>query len=236
MIELKNIRHNFLKNCDFNVRTHESFGILGAAKSGKSELLKLINLMITPDRGTVIHNAIALNHLSEKQLKEERRKIGMVFQNFNLFQNLNVFENVALPLKAAKAHPALIHSRVHECLRWVGLEMCANQNLADLLPGETQRLAIARAIVHHPEVLLVDEPELKNIQLLHELKLKLNFTLVITTPDVTVAKLLCDRIAILNQGSIEAIISSKVEFNPDSKLEYFRVNPKSRTAFESSIA
>src|SRR5436309_349049 len=141
-----------LADVSFSIGRGERFGIIGRSGAGKSTLLRTINMLERPDEGHVRVDGVDIGTLDEKGLVALRRRIGMIFQHFNLMSAKTVFENVALPLRVAGVGRAETASRVNELLALVGLADKANAYPAMLSGGQKQRVGIARALVHRPEI------------------------------------------------------------------------------------
>src|SRR5699024_1878640 len=135
----------------------EIFGLIGFSGAGKSTLLRLINLLERPTTGSITVNGVALDRLSEKELRIKRQKIGMIFQQFNLIESKTVYENIEFVLKASKYDRRKVKDRVKELLELVGLTDKMNSRPNNLSGGQKQRVGIARALANEPEVLLCDE-------------------------------------------------------------------------------
>jgi len=199
-----------LKDVSLEVNKGEIFGIIGHSGAGKSTLIRTINLLEKPTNGTVTVNGVELTQLPVKKLKEQRRKIGMIFQGFNLLKTATVYENVAIPLWLSHVPLSEIHSRMKKYLRMVGLEEKQNSYPSELSGGQKQRVAIARALAHEPEVLLSDEatsaldPETTEsiLDLLSHINRELGITIVLITHEMNVIQRLCDRVAVLENGEI----------------------------------
>ena len=197
-----------LEALSFSVARGEVFGIIGRSGAGKSTLLRTINALESPSGGHVTVDGIQVGQLGEDALVGLRRRIGMIFQHFNLLSAKTVRENVALPLRVAGVRPAQIHQRVNELLALVGLADNADVYPAKLSGGQKQREGIARALVHAPEVLLCDEatsaldPETTQsiLALLREINRSLHLTIVLITHDMAVIRAICDRVLVLDQG------------------------------------
>jgi cell division transport system ATP-binding protein len=132
--------------------------LLGASGAGKSSVLRLMHLALRPTRGEVEVLGLRASRAPRAALPPVRRRIGVVFQDFRLLPYLSVFDNVALPLRLAGRPEASLKADVTEMLRWVGLEAKAQSLPPELSGGEQQRIAIARAVVHRPELVVADEP------------------------------------------------------------------------------
>jgi iron(III) transport system ATP-binding protein len=179
------------------------FALLGPSGCGKTTLLRLIAGLIRPDRG-----AILLDGVDITALEPEKRKVGMVFQNYALFPFMTVRENIEYGLKVQRRTAADREARTAACLSMVGLDGFENRNISELSGGEQQRVALARSLVVEPRVLLLDEP-LSNLdarlrdamrQELKKLQKNLGITTIFVTHDQTEALTMSDRIAVFNQG------------------------------------
>ncbi|ALS65460.1 ATP-binding cassette domain-containing protein [Pandoraea apista] len=199
-----------LQEVSFAVQRGESFGIIGRSGAGKSTLLRTINALELPSRGHVKIDGVDVATLREDALVGLRRRIGMIFQHFNLLSAKTVFENVALPLRVAGVPKAQIAPRVNELLSLVGLAGKAQAYPAMLSGGQKQRVGIARALVHRPEILLCDEatsaldPETTDaiLSLLGDVQREFGLTVVLITHDMGVIHQACDRVLVLDQGRI----------------------------------
>ncbi|WP_313280076.1 methionine ABC transporter ATP-binding protein [Delftia tsuruhatensis] len=202
-----------LQALSFEVARAEVFGIISRSGAGKSTLLRTINALERPSSGRVLVDGTDVATLDEDALVALRRRIGMIFQHFNLLSSRTVYENVALPLQAAGWRPALVRARVDELLALVGLADKSGAYPAQLSGGQKQRVGIARALVHEPEILLCDEatsaldPETTQsiLELLREINRKLRLTIVLITHDMAVIREVCDRVLVLDQGRLQEI-------------------------------
>jgi cell division transport system ATP-binding protein len=147
-----------LRDVTFSLEPGSFSFLTGPSGAGKSSLLKLLFLALRPTRGLISLFGRDLASLRRSELPSLRRRIGVVFQDFKLLDHMSAFDNVALPLRAAGLKPDAYRSNVQELLGWVGLESQADMFPPSLSGGEKQRLAIARAVVAKPELLLADEP------------------------------------------------------------------------------
>ncbi|MBN3229570.1 methionine ABC transporter ATP-binding protein [Pectobacterium brasiliense] len=197
-------------NVSLHIQRGEVYGIVGTSGAGKSTLLRTINLLQRPTAGRVLVNGVLISELAGQPLREQRQKIGMIFQHFNLMQTRTVAENVAFSLKAAGKSSADIAARVPEILNVVGLTDKASSYPAQLSGGQKQRVGIARAIANDPEVLLCDEPtsalDLETsaaiLALLKEINETLGITIVLISHEMSVIKAVCDRVAVMTGGQV----------------------------------
>ena len=219
IIELKNITKTFIQdkktfnaveNASVSIEKGDIFGIIGFSGAGKSTLVRTINLLGRPTSGSVIVKGKDFLSLSQKELREERKKIGMIFQHFNLLNSRNVFENVAFPLKRSSLSKEEIANKVHSLLKLVEIDEKSKNYPEQLSGGQKQRVAIARALANDPDILLCDEATsaldpttTKSIlKLLKKLKEKLGLTIVIITHQMEVIKEICDKVAVMENGRI----------------------------------
>jgi len=163
MLHLYNVTHQYtggygVKGITFSIQKGEFAFLVGPSGAGKSTILKLINLECPLQTGHIILDLVNATNVSRKQIPFFRRKIGVVFQDFKLLQDRNVFENVAFAMHAIGTRRKKIKSRVLEVLKDVGLTHKRLKFPQELSGGEQQRIAIARAIVNEPFILLADEP------------------------------------------------------------------------------
>jgi D-methionine transport system ATP-binding protein len=197
-----------LSDVSFSIARGEVFGIIGRSGAGKSTLLRSINMLERPSAGRVRVDGVDVGGLDENALVGLRRRIGMIFQHFNLLAAKTVAENVALPLRVAGVRPAAARARVEELLELVGLRDKADVYPAKLSGGQKQRVGIARALVHEPEILLCDEatsaldPETTQsiLALLLDINRKLGLTVVLITHDMAVIREVCHRVLVLDGG------------------------------------
>ena len=219
IIELKNISKTFVQDgktfnavedASVSIEKGDIFGIIGFSGAGKSTLVRTINLLGRPTSGTVTVKGKDFLSLSAKDLREERKKIGMIFQHFNLMKSRNVFDNVAFPLKRSGLTKKQISEKVHSLLELVEIDEKAANFPSQLSGGQKQRVAIARALANEPDILLCDEATsaldpttTKSIlKLLKKLKDQLGLTIVIITHQMEVIKEICDKVAVMEKGRI----------------------------------
>ncbi|QAT42589.1 methionine ABC transporter ATP-binding protein [Aminipila luticellarii] len=219
MIKFENISKTFesggktveaIKRINLNIDAGKIYGIIGFSGAGKSTLVRCINLLERPTEGKVFLGSTELTGLSERQLRRERKKIGMIFQQFNLFSSRTVQQNVAYPLKHQGMTKKKVDERVEELLHLVGLEDKAKMYPSQLSGGQKQRVAIARALAHQPEILLSDEatsaldPQTTRsiLKLLKQLNETLGITIVVITHEMQVVKEICDKVVVMENGEI----------------------------------
>jgi len=213
LILLENINKSYgdkqvLKNLNLYVRDKEFVTLLGPSGCGKTTTLRLIGGFETPDTGTVYFSGKPVNNVPP-----HKRPVNTVFQRYALFTHLNVYDNIAFGLRIAKVPEAKIKEKVKEMLRLVNLSGYESRQVSNLSGGEQQRIAIARALVNHPKVLLLDEPlgalDLKlRKEMQHELKAiqqQVGITFVYVTHDQEEALTMSDTIVVMNKGIIQQI-------------------------------
>ncbi|MBV4414808.1 methionine ABC transporter ATP-binding protein [Clostridium tyrobutyricum] len=237
MITIKNLSKKFntpygkvdvLKGINLKIEKGDIFGIIGFSGAGKSTMIRCLNLLEKPDEGTIEIGNKEITSLNKKELKDARKKIGMIFQQFNLFDSKTVFENIAFPLKVAKYPKDKIKTRVDEILDLVELSNKRYAYPAQLSGGQKQRVGIARALANNPDVLLSDEATsaldplttYSILELLKNINKKLNLTILLITHELDVVRYCCNNVAVLEKGVITESGSTKSLF----------LNPKSNTA------
>ncbi|MBR3436150.1 MAG: ATP-binding cassette domain-containing protein [Lachnospiraceae bacterium] len=194
----------------FEVEKGDIFGIIGLSGAGKSTLVRCLNLLEKPTSGEVIVNGQSLETLSKKDLRLARRKIGMIFQHFNLLMQRTALQNVCFPLEIAGVPKKEARARAMEYLRTVGLEDKANAYPSQLSGGQKQRVAIARVLASDPEILLSDEatsaldPETTRsiLALLREINEKMGITIVLITHEMAVVQEICRNVLVLENGKL----------------------------------
>lgn len=216
-----------LKDINLDIPKGKIFGIIGKSGAGKSSLIRTLNGLEGISDGHINIHQQDLATLNHEELILLRQRIGMIFQHFNLMSAKTVRENVALPLKIAKYPANEINARVTEVLQLVGLDNKAEHYPSQLSGGQKQRVGIARALVHHPEILLCDEatsaldPESTSIvlALLKEINQKLGITIVLITHEMQVIREICDEVVVIDQGEIvESGQVWSVFSNPQKKI------------------
>ncbi len=214
-IRLRNLKRNYaslhaVDDVSLDIPSNTVYGIIGRSGAGKSTLVRLVSMLEKPDSGEVYYNDKRVDNLSKKELIEERRKIGMIFQNFNLFSSRNAEENIAYPMEICHMDKGYIKTRVQELLSLVGLEGRGDAPISTLSGGQKQRVAIARALAVNPSILFCDEatsaldPQTTRsiLALIKEIQKKMNLTVVMITHQMEVVRDACDRVAVLDAGHI----------------------------------
>ena len=218
MIQLEHIskvyeganRVEALKDISLTVKAGEVYGIIGQSGAGKSTLIRCINMLEEPTSGSVIIDGVDLTKLNEKQLREERKNIGMIFQHFNLLSSRTVYENVAFPLELQGLSKSEIKERIMPILDIVKLTDRLDNYPSQLSGGQKQRVGIARALASNPKVLLCDEatsaldPQTTKsiLELLKDINKKLKLTIALMTHEMQVIRDICDRVAVIEGGLI----------------------------------
>ncbi|MCY1662468.1 methionine ABC transporter ATP-binding protein [Chryseobacterium sp. SL1] len=219
MIEIKNVSKTFhqkkqsfkaLNNVSLTIEQGDIVGIIGFSGAGKSTLIRTVNLLEKPDSGEIVINGKDFTKLNSRQLAQERKKIGMIFQHFNLLSSRTVFENIALPLELDHVSKTEINKKVNELLKIVGLEEKAHDYPKSLSGGQKQRVAIARALANDPYLLLCDEatsaldPATTQsiLQLLRDINQRLGITILLITHEMEVIKTVCNHVAVIDKGQL----------------------------------
>lgn len=237
MIYLKHICKTFIddnkkevhavNDVTLTINDGDIFGIIGFSGAGKSTLVRCINLLERPTSGTVEVDGKDLTKLSDRELRESRKKIGMIFQHFNLFPSRTIFGNVAFPLQGSGLSKEEIKVKVRKLLDLVGISEKENAYPSQLSGGQKQRVAIARALANDPDILLCDEatsaldPQTTKsiLDLLKNLNKELGITIVVITHEMAVVKEICNRVAVMEKGKVveEGDVFS-IFANPKQKL------------------
>lgn len=199
-----------IKDISLHINRGEIYGIIGLSGAGKSTLVRCINLLERPTSGKVTVDGQDITAMSESQLRQARKSIGMIFQHFNLLSSATVYENVAFPLRLVNTPKEKIDRKVTELLELVGLADKANQYPSQLSGGQKQRVGIARALASEPKILLCDEatsaldPQTTKaiLQLIRDINAKLKLTVVVITHEMQVIKDICDKVAVIDKGVI----------------------------------
>ena len=199
-----------IDDINLDIGDGEIHGIIGRSGAGKSTLVRCLTLLDRPTKGQVIVGGQDLTAVSDTQLRNARRRIGMVFQHANLLSSRTVSENVAMPLEIVNTKKAERRSRALELLELVGLQGLEDTYPAQLSGGQRQRVGIARALAADPDVLLCDEPTSaldpgttdEILSLIRSVADRLNLTVVVITHEMSVVKNLCDSVSLLEAGAI----------------------------------
>ena len=199
-----------VKDVSLKVNKGDIFGIIGLSGAGKSSLIRLINRLEEPTSGKIFINGENILEFNKKQLLERRKKIGMIFQHFNLLSSRTVEENVAFALEIANWNKNEIKERVAMLLDIVGLSDKAKYYPSQLSGGQKQRVSIARALANNPDILLSDEatsaldPKTTKsiLELIKKIQQKFSLTVVMITHQMEVVKEVCNRVAIMSDGRI----------------------------------
>ena len=214
-IRLRNLRRNYgelhaVDDVSLDIPSNTVYGIIGRSGAGKSTLVRLVSMLEKPDNGEVYYDDKRVDDLSKDELIQERRRIGMIFQNFNLFSSRNAAENIAYPMEICHMDKAYIKQRTEELLELVGLAGRGSAAISTLSGGQKQRVAIARALAVKPAILFCDEatsaldPQTTRsiLALIKEIQKKMNLTVVMITHQMEVVRDACDRVAVLDSGHI----------------------------------
>ncbi len=244
MIKIDNLSKEFqtsngkfeaLKNINLTIEDGDIFGIIGLSGAGKSTLVRCMNLLEKPTAGNVFLDEDKLNDLSPKSLREKRRKIGMIFQQFNLLNQRTALKNVCYPLEIAGVTKKEAIAKAEELLSLVGMSDKKNSYPSQLSGGQKQRVAIARALATDPKVLLCDEatsaldPDTTNsiLELLKNINEEMGVTIVIITHEMSIVEKICSKMAILDSGEIvESGAVSEIFLSPKSQIGRKLIIPK----------
>ncbi len=201
-----------LDDVSFTVDKGDIYGVIGHSGAGKSTLLRCFNGLETYDAGSLNIMGKEVKELDSKELREFRKNVGIIFQNFNLISRKNVFENIAFPLEVWGMDKGSIEKRVHSLIDLVGLNDKVNSNVRQLSGGQKQRVGIARALALNPKILLCDEatsaldPKTTKsiLELLRDINSKLNITIIVVTHQMEVVKEICNKFILLEGGEIKS--------------------------------
>ena len=215
MIVLKNVSKSYasvaaVRQVNLVIPSGCIYGIIGRSGAGKSTLLRVMSLLEPPDSGEVYYGDTRVDTLQGRALLERRRKMGMIFQNFNLLGSRNAAGNIAYPLEIAGLNHKQIDKRVDELLELVDITDKRKARLRELSGGQKQRVAIARALAANPEVLFCDEatssldPQTTRsiLSLIRDLQQRLNITVILITHQMEVIREICGEVAVLEEGNI----------------------------------
>lgn len=216
MIEIQKVNkvypngYHAVKDVTLEIKTGDIFGVIGLSGAGKSSLIRLLNRLEEPTNGKIIIDGVDITALSKKELLERRKKIGMIFQHFNLLSSRTVGENVAFSLEIAGWKKNEIDKRVMELLEVVELSDKVNYYPSQLSGGQKQRVAIARALANNPDILLSDEatsaldPKTTKsiLDLIKNIQKKFGLTVVMITHQMEVIRDICNRVAVMADGRV----------------------------------
>ncbi len=199
-----------VENVSLSIPSNQIFGIIGLSGAGKSTLVRLVSLLEKPDSGEVWYDDQRVDNLPEKEIILRRRRIGMIFQNFNLFSSRTAGQNIAYPMEICNYPKDKIEARVKELLEVVGLADRKNAPISTLSGGQKQRIAIARALACKPDILFCDEatsaldPKTTQsiLKLIKDIQRKMNLTVVMITHQMEVVRDACDYVAVLSDGKV----------------------------------
>ncbi len=228
-----------LEDINLEVQAGEIYGIIGLSGAGKSTLVRCINLLERPTSGSVLVDGKDMTKLSQRELREARRSVTMIFQSFNLLMQRTCLQNVCFPMTISGISKADAEKRALELLDMVGLKEKAGSYPSQLSGGQKQRVAIARALATNPKVLLCDEATsaldptttTSILSLLKELNQKLGVTIVVITHQMSVIEDICSKVAILDGGVIaEQGAVSEIFSNPKTAAARKLVYPNGYNA------
>lgn len=218
-IKIENLYRTYLQNetkveackgISLKIPSNKIYGIIGKSGAGKSTLVRLISLLEKCDSGEVYFDDKRVDNLSKKDLIDQHRRMGMIFQNFNLLSSRTAAKNIAYPMEICGVPKAKINERVKELLDLVGLSDRADAPISTLSGGQKQRIAIARALANKPDVLFCDEatsaldPQTTRsiLELIRNIQKKMNLTVVMITHQMEVVRDACDQVAVVDAGKV----------------------------------
>ncbi len=220
MIQIQNVKKSFnntevLKDISMEIEKGEIFGIIGQSGAGKSTLLRCINGLEKYDQGSILVDGTKVDIKDKKNLRNLQKRMGMIFQGFNLLERLDVYANVALPMKfwGIPTNTPEAKEKILNLIKLVGLEEKVHSKPRELSGGQKQRVAIARALVLDPDFLLCDEatsaldPEITKgiLALLQKINKEMGITIIVVTHQMEVVKQICKKVAFLSQGKVLAV-------------------------------
>ena len=210
-----------------SIPSNQIFGIIGKSGAGKSSLVRLISMMEHPDSGEVLYDGQRVDNLSENELVLRRRRIGMIFQNFNLLSSRSAAQNIAYPMEICGVPKDQIEKRVNELLEIVELSDRKDARISTLSGGQKQRVAIARALANNPDILFCDEatsaldPQTTSsiLNLIRKIQTQMNLTVVMITHQMEVVRDACSQVAVINEGKLVELGSvNDIFLNPKSQV------------------
>ena len=230
-----------MDNISLEIPSHTIFGIIGKSGAGKSTLVRLISLLEPVDSGEIYYGDSRVDTLTGKLLRNQHKKIGMIFQNFNLFASRTAAGNIAYPLEIAGIPKRAIAAKVEEMLQVVGLEGRGDARVSTLSGGQKQRVAIARALAVSPDILFCDEatsaldPQTTRsiLELLKRLQKDMNLSVVMITHQMEVVRDCCQQVAVIDNGAVaetgsvrEIFSAPKSEVTKDFLMHINPLNPE----------
>lgn len=251
MIEIKELCKSFstengtveaLKDVNLTIHDGDIFGIIGMSGAGKSTLVRCINMLERPTSGQILINGVDMANLHGTALREQRRKMTMIFQGFHLLMQRNCLKNVCFPMELCNMGHAAAKKRAMELLELVGLPDKATAYPAQLSGGQQQRIAIARALATDPHILLCDEatsaldPKTTHsiLELIRDINKRLGITVIVITHQMQVVEDVCSHVAILDEGCVaECGEVSEVFTNPKSRAARALVFPDGTTPVQN---
>ena len=246
MIRLVNVNKRYgelqaVDNISLEIPSHTIFGIIGKSGAGKSTLVRLISLLEPVDSGEIYYGDSRVDTLTGKLLRNQHKKIGMIFQNFNLFASRTAAGNIAYPLEIAGMPKRVIAAKVEEMLNVVGLEGRGDARVSTLSGGQKQRVAIARALAVSPDILFCDEatsaldPQTTRsiLELLKRLQKDMSLSVVMITHQMEVVRDCCQQVAVIDNGAVaetgsvrEIFSAPKSEVTKDFLMHINPLNPE----------
>ena len=213
VFSLKDKEVHAIRDMSFTIENGDIFGVIGLSGAGKSTLVRCMNLLEKPTSGKVFLNELELTAITPKELRKARKKIGMIFQEFNLLEQRTALKNVCYPLEIIGMSKAEAEKKAITLLKLVGLEDRLGNYPAQLSGGQKQRVAIARALATDPEVLLCDEATSAldpnttqaTLELLQKINKEMGVTIVIITHEMKIVEQICHRVAIIDDGKVAEI-------------------------------
>lgn len=246
MIRLVNVNKQYgelqaVDNISLEIPSNTIFGIIGKSGAGKSTLVRLISLLERADSGEIYYGDSRVDTLTGNLLRNQHKKIGMIFQNFNLFASRTAAGNIAYPLEIAGIPKRSIAAKVNEMLQVVGLEGRGDARVSTLSGGQKQRVAIARALAVSPDILFCDEatsaldPQTTRsiLELLKRLQKDMNLSVVMITHQMEVVRDCCQQVAVIDNGAVaetgfvrEIFSAPKSEVTKDFLMHINPLNPE----------
>ena len=225
--QTKNGPFDALKDVSFEIEKGDIYGVIGYSGAGKSTLIRMVNALETPTSGNVWVEGKDIGTLNQKELRNLRKGIGMIFQQFNLLESKTIYDNVAIALKLNGISKKDIEKRVTELLDFVELSDKKYSYRGQLSGGQKQRVGIARALANNPSILLCDEatsaldPKTTDsiLELLKKINEMLHITIVIITHEMNVIQKICNKVAVMDYGQVvETGSVIQVFSNPQSDI------------------